>query len=109
VLKDEVVRYVEENFRDCNLNVNAVADAFSVSVPHLSRTFKKATGIGLLDYLHLVRVKEAKRLMKENRFGIGEIAVMAGFGSRVTLARAFKRYEGIAPSAFRESEDKRLS
>ncbi|MFA6508127.1 MAG: AraC family transcriptional regulator [Treponemataceae bacterium] len=104
VLKDEVVRYVEENFRDRNLSVNAIADAFSVSVPHLSRAFKKATGVGLLDYIHIVRVREAKRLMTENRFGIQEISVMVGCGSRVTLVRAFKRYEGLAPSAFRDAE-----
>lgn len=103
-LKNAAVGYVEANFRDRNLNVNAVADALGVSVPHLSRSFKKATGLGLLDYIHLVRIREAKRLMKENKHGIGDIALMVGCGSRVTLVRAFKRYEGATPSVFRDME-----
>ncbi|MDP2790301.1 MAG: helix-turn-helix transcriptional regulator, partial [Rectinemataceae bacterium] len=103
-LKDQAARYVEENFRDRNLNVNAIADRFGVSASHLSRAFKKEAGIGLLDYLHIVRVREAKVLIGEGRMSIEEIAGAVGCGSRITLARAFKRYEGVAPAVFRDRE-----
>jgi AraC-type DNA-binding domain-containing proteins len=105
-LKDEVVRYVEENYRDPNLSVNGVADHFDLSLAYLSRTFKKATGVGLLDYIHIVRVREAKRLMKEGGLGVQEVAKRVGCGSRITLARAFKRFEGIVPSAFQEADSR---
>ena len=103
-LKDQATRYVEENFRDRNLNVNAIADRFGVSASHLSRAFKKEAGIGLLDYLHIIRVREAKVLMGEGCMNIEEIAGAVGCGSRITLARAFKRYEGVAPAVFRDRE-----
>ncbi len=101
-LKDAVARYVEENFRDRNLSVNSIADRFGVSLPHLSRTFKRDAGVGLLDYIHILRVREAEALIREGRLSIEEIAGKVGCGSRITLARAFKRYEGVAPAAFRD-------
>jgi AraC-like DNA-binding protein len=63
-------------------------------------------GIGLLDYIHLVRVREAKRLLANGSLNVEEIARKVGCGSRVTLVRAFKRYEGVAPAAFRDLDEK---
>ncbi len=101
-----VARHVELNSADINLCVNSIAVSFGLSVPHLSRTFKRDMGIGLLDYIHLVRVREAKRLLADGSLHVEEIARRVGCGSRVTLVRAFKRYEGVAPAAFRELDDK---
>lgn len=100
-LKDEVARYVRENFGDPNLNVNSVAERFGVSVAHLSRSFKRDAGMGLLDYIHSVRVREARELLTRGGLTIEEIAKRVGCGSRVTLVRAFKRFKGVAPKDFR--------
>lgn len=100
--KQKIMEYVEEHFNDYDLNVNYIAEKFGISTSQLSRSFKKETGVGLLHYIHLYRLKEAKRLIEESNMSIHDIALEVGYGSRMTLVRAFKRYEGKPPSAFRE-------
>lgn len=101
----EIQCYVQENFRDTNLCVNAIADHFEVSVPHLSRSFRRQAGMGLLDYIHWVRVREAKTLLTGESLSIEEVARRVGCGSRVTLTRAFKRYEGVVPGSFKKEAE----
>jgi two-component system, response regulator YesN len=102
--EDEVIRYVKKHFHEVDLSVNKIAQEFNVSVAHLSRSFKKATGVGLLEYIHLIRIDEAKRMMREQKLSLQEITTRVGYGSRITLERAFKKYEGMSPGMFRDSE-----
>lgn len=103
-INDEVVHYVKEHFSEIDLSVNKIAQEFNVSLPHLSRSFKKSTGVGLLEYIHMVRITEAKRMMKERKFSLQNIMEKSGYSSRITMERAFKKYEGISPGVFRDSE-----
>ena len=49
------------------------------------------------------RLTEAKKLLNETELGISEIASKVGYYSGWTLARVFKRYEGITPTAYRKA------
>ena len=69
---------------------------------YLSKTFKKATGKGLLDYIHTLRIEKAKELIKSTDKSLKVIAEEVGYSNNLTLIRAFKRYEGITPSAYKE-------
>lgn len=100
-LKDEVMSYVREAYDDVDLNVSQIADRFGMSVSHLSRKFKKDAGVGLLDFIHKVRIDEAKRLLESAELTIGEIGRRVGYYSDVAFIRAFKRYEGVSPGKFR--------
>ena len=59
--------------------------------------------MNLLDYLHTTRLAEAKKLLNETDLGVSEIAARVGYYSGWTLARVFKRYEGITPTAYRKA------
>lgn len=100
-LKDEVIAYVHSAYDDVDLNVSQIADRFGMSVSHLSRKFKKDAGVGLLDFIHKVRIEEAKRLLESAELTIGEIGRRVGYYSDVAFIRAFKRYEGVSPGKFR--------
>lgn len=100
----QIQRYIAANYFDLNLSVQKVADAYNVSLPYLSRIFKKESGTGLLDYIIRYRVDKAKELMTSNpEESIASIAVRVGFCSSQTLIRAFKRCEGITPGHYRQS------
>jgi transcriptional regulator GlxA family with amidase domain len=72
-----------------------------VSPRHLSRLFRAELGISLAAYVELTRIDIARRLLEESASPIKMIAYAAGFGSTVTLRRAFLRRIGVAPLQYR--------
>lgn len=102
----KIENYIAAQYFDPNLNVQQVADHFGISLPYLSREFKGAKGVGVLDYINQYRVNKAKEMIAQNDGAtISEIAQRVGYSSSQTLIRIFKRYEGVTPGKYR-SEDK---
>lgn len=99
----DVMDYVGNHYFDNNLSIASISEEFNLSNSYLSRTYKKYMGFGLLDYIHKVRLEKAKLLMNTN-ISIKEIAERVGYQDSNALIRAFKRYEGVTPGRFRESE-----
>ena len=97
----QVEHYIVTHYYDVGLGVKQVADAFDMSLPYLSRMFKKEKGIGLLYYINSYRVQKAKEIMEVNPSAtVAAIATRVGYNSSQTLIRIFKRYEGITPGQY---------
>jgi AraC-like DNA-binding protein len=101
-LMDSVLSYIQGNSYDPDLSVSSISERFDVSVSYLSRICKKLTGMGVLDYIHKVRLEAAKELMKDSNLNIKEIAEKVGYYNTITMTRAFRKYEGVTPGKFRE-------
>lgn len=99
----KVIHLINKKYMEPDLSVEMICDCLGKSRSYLSRMFKENTGMNLLDYLHTTRLTEAKKLLNETDLGISEIASRVGYYSGWTLARVFKRYEGITPTAYRKA------
>ena len=99
----KVVSLINRRYMEPDLSVEMICDSLGKSRSYLSRMFKENTGMNLLDYLHTTRLTAAKKLLNETNLGIAEIAARVGYYSGWTLARVFKRYEGITPTAYRKA------
>ena len=99
----KVVYLISKRYMEPDLSVERICDCLGKSRSYLSRMFKENTGMNLLDYLHTTRLTEAKKLLNDTDLGISEIASRVGYYSGWTLARVFKRYEGITPTAYRKA------
>lgn len=103
-MKEEILAYLELNYRDANLSQVQVADHFRISNYTLSRLFKNQVGVGFAEYLVSKRLECAKELLLTTSYSVQEISVMAGFSSVNYFSRTFKIYVGMSPSAFRVVE-----
>ncbi|TCL76536.1 AraC-like DNA-binding protein [Hydrogenispora ethanolica] len=97
----EIVRFINSSYSE-PLTLPFLARQFAISPFHLSRTFKKVTGFGFVEYINSVRIREAERLLKETRLPVTEIAGRAGFENLTHFERVFKKISGSAPLAFRK-------
>lgn len=100
-LLDDILVYLENNYRDSNLSQMQVADLFQISNYTLSRLFKNSVGVGFSEYLAAKRLEYAKELLLTTSHTVKEISVMSGFTSENYFSRTFKLYEGVSPSNFR--------
>jgi AraC-like DNA-binding protein len=91
---------IEERHSE-DLSLEEVARAVNASTFHFCKMFKKATGMTFTEYLSLVRVAKAKKLLANPQARISEVAFDAGFASLTHFNRMFKRITGQSPTDFR--------
>ncbi|WP_159888134.1 helix-turn-helix domain-containing protein [Paenibacillus puerhi] len=103
-LLDRIRQHVEENYSDPELNVNNIGEHFELRGSYLSKLFKEQTGEGLLEYVAKHRIEQAKRLMRDKATSVAEIAAMVGYHEAATFIRVFKKYEGITPGRYKETQ-----
>ncbi len=101
-LQGDVLRYIDEHYSDINLSVESLCGIFGKSRTYLFSLFKEDTGFGLMYHIAKVRIENAKKLLLDSDMTIQEIAVKVGFNSAMSFTRAFKKYENMAPSRYRE-------
>ncbi|WLR55910.1 response regulator [Mesobacillus subterraneus] len=98
---DRAIAYIRENYHK-DLNLAVVANYISLNYSYFSHMFKEYIGQNFVDYLKMVRVESAKRLLKETDFKILEISEMVGYKNPKQFARVFRDVEGISPKEYRE-------
>ncbi|SEH03163.1 AraC family transcriptional regulator [Nonomuraea solani] len=80
-----------------------IAGEVHLSVFHLVRVFKEATGVTPHRFLTRLRIEEAKRLLRDTDLAIAQVAPRCGFAGPGALSAAFLRHTGTRPSAYRNS------
>lgn len=105
-LVQAVEKYIEENM-ETNLNLADIARAVFSSPFHLSRKFRKISGLALKDYISERRLEAAKKLLGDPGLSITEVAERTGFNSSSYFATCFKAGTGQSPSQFRQKLIKR--
>jgi two-component system response regulator YesN len=96
----QVMQYVDENYKDPNLNISAIANTLDISPKTVSHHFRRATSIGLLDYINHVRISSAKQIASRQSVSIEKLSQMVGYTSVKTFRRAFLKEEGVTTGRF---------
>ena len=65
------------------------------------RRFRKATGLSPLDYVHALRLEEAKQLLEATDSPVEGIANRVGYEDSSFFGRLFRRKLGITPKQYR--------
>lgn len=98
-LTGQVRAYIQANYPNPALNASMVANSLGMNLSTLSHQYKAATGRGVLDELHALRLEAAKGLLRQG-LSVKETAERTGYADPRALIRAFKRYEGITPGQY---------
>lgn len=91
-------------FLDPDLDIGAVATQFHVSDEELARVIKEKTGLGFGQYINRCRAEYAGARMKAKDYEgtIEELGLSAGFRSKASFYRNFKKFMGCTPSEYME-------
>ncbi len=99
----QAVDFIHDNYA-AGLSLSDIAAAVHLSPFHLSRIFKKATGVSPHQYLLQVRVNSARSLLAAGAGdrSLAEVAAAVGFADQSHLTRHFKRILGVTPRQLRQ-------
>ena len=98
-LFDAAKGYIQRNYAR-NIDRTVVARALNISVPTLTRAFRKYSSYTFNKYLNSVRLEMAKRHLR-NGHRIDEVALLCGFNDACYFAKVFRAAYGVSPGNFR--------
>lgn len=91
----KLLRLISERFAD--ITFDEAAEIMCFSKPYFSKYFRKMSGMTFSEYLNIVRVSEAVKMLSKGNMSAGETAVAAGFGTIRSFNRVFRQYTGYTP------------
>ncbi|MCZ8518545.1 MULTISPECIES: helix-turn-helix transcriptional regulator [Paenibacillus] len=97
----EIASYIHEHYRD-ELTLGGVAKQFFISPAYLSRVFLKLTGFHFSEYIRVVRIREAQKLLRSTRDKVQWISEQVGFEHISHFNKTFKRISGLSPLQYRD-------
>lgn len=99
----EARNYIYANYGKRDLDLTEVADAIGLNPSYLSRVMKQELGISFKDFLTMLRINHAIRLMRNQQLSLNQIAEQVGYSNQHYFSAAFKNCQGISPSEFRKT------
>ena len=103
VLTDSIKKaliYVSQNLE--SVTEQDAANAAGLSYNHFSSIFNKTVGKSFNEYVTLMRINEAEKLLLSTDKSVTEIAMCCGFSSSSHFVSRFGQYKQITPGQFRK-------
>ena len=101
-LLDKVMRIINNNIDNTNLNVEGIAAEVGISRVHLHRKLKELTNQSTRDFIRNMRLQAAAKLLAEKRHSVAEVAGLTGFANVTYFTSAFKDLYGVPPTVYME-------
>lgn len=92
--------YIEKNYYK-KIYLDDIAKQSCVSKYYFVRLFKKETNLNFTDYLNLVRISKAKKML--THCSIAQTCYDVGFNSLPHFYNIFKRFEGCTPNEYKKN------
>ena len=99
----DVRRVLASRLANGEIDVELVARHLGMSTRTLQRRLA-AAGLSYQELLDETRREAAERCIANSSLSIGEIAYLLGYSEPAAFHRAFKRWMGVAPQAFRQRQ-----
>ncbi len=97
----KVSNYVQQHLSE-PIKVEDIANALFMGRSRLSTNFKKETGMGLAEYITMIKINEAKRMLRYSDKSFATISLYLGFSSQSHFTRTFKKVADMTPFEYRQ-------
>ena len=102
----DVSEYISAHFCE-QISLEDLAEKFFISESYLSRSFKDIIGVGITEYINILRIRKSQELLEDSKLSVSEIAQAVGFESASYFGRVFQKHLAISPSQYRKDITKR--
>lgn len=96
----DVIEFIDKHSSD-NLSLTLIANNAHLSEGYLSRIFKQQMGNGVMEYVNLIRLKNAFEILTNTEKDIETISDLAGFANVKSFRRLFLKVYKSTPGKYR--------
>jgi len=97
----KALSFVDAHFAE-PIQLTTAADAAQGSPAYLSRLFSEHMGTSFVDYLTVLRVERAERLLHEGAMSVKEVSFAVGYQDPNYFSKIFRKVVGMSPSLYAE-------
>lgn len=98
----KILQYVDENLSR-EITLKAISDYVFLHPQYIGQLFKSEMNMTFSEYVTEERLKKAKKLLKETRLKVYEVAQLSGYKSPKHFMATFKLEVGKTPKEYREN------
>lgn len=99
----KVQNYINDHLTE-KITTAEMAKDLNINRSYLSSQFKEELGTNLVDYINILKIEEAKRLLLTTDHSLIDISNTLCFSSQSYFAQIFKKIVGVTPKEFRENK-----
>ncbi len=96
----KIIKYLNENFCE-SFKISDLSKMFGYNETYLCQKFKECTGLTIINYLNVLRLEKAQKLLKTTEKPVSEVAFLCGFNDPTYFSHCFKKTFNMSPSRFR--------
>ena len=98
-----IQKYVDEHFSDPDFSLERLGSDLKYNKKYLSTVFKRHVGVGIVEYLHTVRIQHACTMLKQGFSSVSDVALRCGYPDAQYFSKVFKRRMTISPREYMAS------
>ena len=100
-----IVRVIEENIANPELNVTFLCSSLDIGEQQLRRKVKRLLNTTPVEYIKTVRLQKASLLLQQHEFNVSEVMYMVGFNNASYFSRSFAARFGMTPVQWRKKNN----
>ena len=97
----QAIQYIDHHYTE-EITTEKLAASLSVSPKYFGTLFKEGTGKTVSEYVHSLRMYNARQMLIGSNASIHEIAFLLGYTNEFYFSNKFKQSEGVSPLKYRE-------
>ncbi|MBE6558219.1 MAG: AraC family transcriptional regulator [Ruminococcaceae bacterium] len=98
-----IQKYVDEHFSDSEFSLERLGSELKYNKKYLSTVFKRHVGVGIVEYLHTVRIQHACTMLRQGFTSVSDVAFRCGYPDAQYFSKVFKRRMTISPREYMAS------
>lgn len=100
ILYEKVIKIINDNISDPDLNVELLASGVGLSRVHMHRKLKELTNQSARDFIKSIRLKQAAELLSNQKLTVSEVAYALGFSNLSHFSTSFREFYGMSPTEY---------
>lgn len=104
-ISDKISEYLKSRVHS-QIYIDEICRMTGYSKSYVSQVFRQTTGESIMSYFNRLKIKEAKRLIRENRLTMSEISDTLSYNDPRYFSLTFKKITGKTPTEYKNSINK---
>lgn len=99
-LSAQIIEIIKKDGIYGNINLDRICTRVNYGKTYICTRFKQVTGYSVMEYVNILKIAEAKRLIREKNHNFMQISNMLLFNNPHYFSKVFKKITGLSPREY---------